>query len=103
MARVAPSLRWALAFLRGQRGTIVRNFPFEPREDSFLTVATDASPWGIGGVLFREGLPVAWFTDVLHPCDLERFQATVGDSAFTTLWETLAILVALRVCGRAPR
>ena len=74
----------------------MRNFPFEPREESLLTAATDASPWGIGGVLFRAGRPVAWFTDVLHPCDLERFHAAVGDSAFTTLWETFAILVALR-------
>eukprot|EP00969_Alexandrium_andersonii_P348346 15403504-Alexandrium_andersonii.AAC.1 len=38
---------------------------------------------------------------------LERFRARAGDPAFNTLWEALAILVALRVWGgrfthRAP-
>ena len=41
------------------------------------------------------------FSDWLHEEDLRRFQARRGDPAFNTLWEAMAILVALR-CW-APR
>ena len=57
----------------------------------------DASPWGIGGVLYRDGQPFRWFASPLHPHDLQLFQACVGDSAFTTLWELLAVVVGLKV------
>ena len=36
------------------------------------------------------------FSDQLHEEDLRRFQARRGDPAFNTLWEAMAILVALR-------
>ena len=42
------------------------------------------------------GTPIAWISDKIHPEDLDRFSATLGDSAFTTTWEALAILVAFR-------
>ena len=59
-------------------------------------VVTDASPWGIGGVLYSQGVPVSHFSDQLHEEDLRRFQARRGDPAFNTLWAAMAILVALR-------
>ena len=59
-------------------------------------MVTDASLWGIGGVLYWHSRAVAYFSDELHPCDLNRFRACKGDSAFTTVWEALVILVGLR-------
>ena len=95
--RVAHALRWLRAFFERQRGTLVRSHytvePFCTR----LTVAVDASPWGIGGVLLQGAFPISYFADGLHMCDLDRFRATLGDSAHTTTWEALAILVALRL------
>ena len=41
--------------------------------------------------------PVAWFADTLTAADCQKFQAVVGDPAFNTLWELLAIVVALRL------
>ena len=95
-------MRWLLAFFRRQRGTLTKVYPWTPPQEAYLQVTCDASPWGIGGVLFVQGAPAAWFADDLQQCDLDRFQATKGDSAFTTVWEALAILVALRL-WRQPR
>jgi hypothetical protein len=38
---------------------------------------------------------VAWLADQLHPEDLDRFEAKVGDSSFITTWEALEVLVAI--------
>jgi hypothetical protein len=62
-------------------------------------ITTDACPWGIGAILSRYGKPIEWMADTLHKRDLDRFGATLGDSASTTLWESLCILVALRLWG----
>ena len=40
---------------------------------------------------------MAFFGDGLQQEDLRRFNASRGDSAFNTIWEALAILVALRL------
>ena len=40
---------------------------------------------------------VSWFADELHTDDLRRFKAKKGVSDFNTLWEALAILVAVRL------
>eukprot|EP00969_Alexandrium_andersonii_P305174 13490147-Alexandrium_andersonii.AAC.1 len=42
------------------------------------------------------GFLSCWF-DQLHPEDLDKYQAQAGDPQFNTLWETLAVLVSLRV------
>ena len=57
----------------------------------------DGCPWGLGGVRFAEGKPVAWFACPLSEDDLRRFQAVRGESAFNTTWEALALLVACRI------
>ena len=60
-------------------------------------MVTDASPWGIGGVLFLEGTPCAYFADIIQDADLCRFHASRGDPGFNTTWEALAVLVAVRI------
>jgi hypothetical protein len=59
-------------------------------------ISVDASPWGIGGLLYHNDQPISYFADNIAQHDLRRFSATIGDPAFNTLWEALAIPVALR-------
>ena len=96
--RCRPGLEWIAAFLRGQRGSIVRHFEVNPAtRRSELSIAVDASPWGIGGVLLEQGEIIAWFADEVSSADLRRFGAQRGLSKFNTHWELLAILTALRL------
>ena len=95
--RVRTSLLWLHAFFSSLVGNPVRRYPFAGRSVHRFTIVTDASPWGIGGVLYFISAAVAYFSDELHPCDLNRFRARIGEFAFTTVWESLAILVALRL------
>ena len=95
--RIRPALLWFRAFLAGVQGSFGRTYPLRPESVSRrYHVVTDASPWSIGGVLYSQGVPVSHFSDQLHEEDLRRFQARRGDPAFNTLWEAMAILVALR-------
>ena len=48
-------------------------------------------------MLYLKYAAVAYFSDELHLCDLNRFRARIGESASTAVWESLAILVALRL------
>ena len=57
----------------------------------------DASPYGMGGVLLLEGKPIRYFADEISKLDRERFAAERDDPRFITVWEALAILVALRL------
>jgi hypothetical protein len=92
------SLAWMAAFFEGVVGSLVRSYEVWPTaalEDSSF-VATDASPWGIGGILVIRGQVVAYFADIIQDDDLVRFRAKRGDSAFMTIWEAVAMLVAVR-------
>ena len=98
VSQIKRDLAWLHAFMARQRGTLVRTHPWEPRPASHrVRISIDASPWGIGGVLSRGTTPVACFADVISDLDLRRFQASRGNSAFNTVWEALALLVALRL------
>ena len=48
-------------------------------------------------MLFEQGAPVSWYAQSITAYDLRHFNAKTGDPAFNTLWEALAILVALRL------
>ena len=92
------ALEWLTALFRGFHGPLVRTFNLkDAKADDGDYLSTDASPWGFAGVLFRNHQPVAWFATPIPAEVLRRFQAKVGDSSFNTLWEALAILVALRI------
>jgi hypothetical protein len=96
-SRTVEALSWCRALLRAEHGPFERAFPLRLTPPERLWgITTDASPWGIGAVLSRGGSPVAWLADGLHQCDLDRFRATRGESGFTTQWEALCVLVALR-------
>ena len=97
VTRYRNAIRWLLAFLSRQRGSLVRRYPLVLQVEHLICFTCDASPWGIGAVLYRHGRPVGYYYDSITTIDLNRFRAKLGDSAFLTIWEALAILVALRV------
>ena len=94
----AHSTRWLLAFFAEAPGPLARIFPlFFDETRQCLHISTDASPWGIGGVLVINGVIAAWFADGISDADLRHFNARRGESAYNTVWEALAILVAVRL------
>jgi hypothetical protein len=98
--RVLDPLRWCRALLHAEHGPFRRTYRLDPFPSADLwCITTDACPWGFGAILSRYGKPLEWMADTLHTRDLDRFGATLGDSAHTTLWESLCILVALRLWG----
>mgnify|MGYP000034547704 CR=1 FL=1 len=56
----------------------------------------DASPWGIGAALYRGGVPIAYFADAISIHDVKRYRHKVGDHRGQQVWESLALLVALK-------
>ena len=96
--RFKADIAWLLAFFSRQRGCLARTTQLQPSAPrSAVRISTDASPWGIGGVLYTANTPIAYFADEIQNLDLRRFNATRGASGHTTLWEGLAILMALRM------
>jgi len=98
--RFRKGLKWVKAFLLRQVGAICRTYSVSPTPGEYLTVAVDASPWGMGGVLFDSQYdPKSWFATSITPEDTHRLQAIPGVCDYNTLWEALAILIALRLWG----
>ncbi|HIG16147.1 MAG TPA: hypothetical protein EYQ31_01985 [Candidatus Handelsmanbacteria bacterium] len=96
VSRFASALRWHIAFLEGQRGALTRHY-FPQQLRPTMTIVVDASPWGMGGILYNtEAEPVAFFADTFTATDEEVLSATRGLSDHMTLWEGLTILVAMR-------
>jgi hypothetical protein len=97
VTRFSSALRWQKAFLKGQRGALTRRYyPASLRPT--VTFAVDASPWGIGGVLFdAQARPISYFADTLTKEDEEILGAEIGRPDHMSLWEGLVILVALRL------
>ena len=58
-----------------------------------LEIGTDASPWGLGGWLARDGIIVEHFSLPVASADEEVISFPIGKQT----WEALAILVALRL------
>ena len=57
----------------------------------------DASPWGLGAVLLINGRITEFFTDPLTDDDVALYKHDLGDPAGQQTWESLAVLVALRL------
>ena len=91
-------LEWLEALFREVHGPLARTFPIASQPfDEGSYIATDACPWGFAGVKYESFQAVAWFATPLSVEDLRRFRASVGDPAFNTTWEALALLVAMRI------
>ena len=61
-----------------------------------FAVRTDASPYGLGAILFEHGVPVAWFADEVTDTDITTLKAT-RTSEWQAEFELLTIVIAVRV------
>ena len=65
-----------------------------------LHVEFDASPWGGGGVLLQGRAPLQYFAVAWDADLLKRFDASLGDPAWQSLWEFYTLLLCLLCWGR---
>ena len=101
--RFRTAAYWLHALLRGEDSTIVPletdvfASPSPPPSQHRLAIEFDASPWGGGAVLWREGSPVEWWSvrwdpDMVRPISS---RITTGDEAWQSFWELLALALAV--------
>ena len=90
---------WFLAFYRGEVGALTREYRVSHYFGRAIKmrIVTDASPWGIGGFLAMNNTPIAYFSDALCDFDLELAEAERGSPDGQQVWESLALLVTLRL------
>ena len=63
-------------------------------------IAFDASPWGLGWLLYINGELVAYVCDALTELDEARFGHVIGSDRGQQCWECLAVLVCLRAWSK---
>ena len=95
--QIAHSLSWLILFLSGVKGSLTRRIKAAPRRYfTMVQIVTDACPWGVGGILLKDGVIIAWFASALSDHDLEVLKAVRGDPKGQAAFEGLALLIALR-------
>lgn len=97
--QILDSLVWLEAFLSLQKGSIRRVFSYEAYfgMSEAIEVTTDAWPFGIGGWLTINGQVVAYFLDKVTDQDVQILGRERGTCEGQQVWESLAVLVALRL------
>ena len=81
--QIRPALAWFRAFLREEEVGICRSFRLNAyREPSdCVSITIDASPFGMGAHLCRNGKPCEYFAVELSADDVAIFEYQIGDSA----------------------
>ena len=92
-------LKWIKAFLFRQTGATKRVYRIDAYfwKGTQLKLTLDASPWGLGATLSVDEVYVCWYAVPLTKVDAARFKVKLGDAEGQQLWESLNVLVALRV------
>lgn len=96
--QVRIALQWILDFLSSRAGSLSRQWFFLSymSPDINLIMALDASPYGIGGVLIKDGTIITYFADGITTHDSRIFGFERGDDKGQQIWESLCLLVALK-------
>ena len=95
------ALIWVTAFFKTGAVQVRRTYYVEqPLRD--IGIITDASPWGLGGVLVHvpTGRVLEALTSALTEDDAADVGSALGDPAGQAIWEFLAIVVAIFRWGR---
>ena len=102
--RCKHEFAWLHALLQHKPQAFVREFMWGDRvqEQLWMRISIDASPWGIGGILYdKDWHPTAYFYEKTSAADISRFGIVPGKSEHMPVLEALALLVAVRLW--APR
>lgn len=95
--RIRVCLKWLIALIDRHRGSLSRTFdPVTHHAHAVVTITTDGSPWGMGGVITVNCWPHAWFAEDLSAEDVERFSLKTGSPNGQAVIETLALLFTVR-------
>jgi len=102
--RIAQAVAWIRMLLAGLvKDSKGRALPVQKwtsaatRLDSLIfCIRTDASPYGMGAIIFKNGSPVAWIAEEWAALDYILFPGSAkGDPAWQAEWELLAVLIAV--------
>lgn len=93
--RIGQALKWISAFLGGENS--LTRVVMAKRQNSGYTVITDASTYGMGGVLLKGHEPIEYFSIPIPGEFILRFNANTGDPRHMALWESLTLLIAARL------
>ena len=98
-AQIAHVLKWIKAFLFRQIGAVKRIYRIEAFfwKGDQLRMTLDASVYGLGGTLSVNNTFVSWYGSQLSKTDSQRFKVQLADNEGQQIWESLNVLVALRL------
>ena len=99
--QIETSLCWIQSFIRGQTGAITRTYSFSAffGAKSPVEVTTDSSIWGIGGFISLNGVPLAYFADVITPEDEHMLNLKRGEPEGQQVFEGLSSFGGCSVVG----
>ena len=98
--QIMHPLKWFNAFFKASGGFVERTFLLSNYLDQGdrVEIVIDASPWGLAGILVVGGVCVEYFADAISVLDETLFGFTIGSPNGQQVWESLAALIALRMC-----
>ena len=96
--QVRASLQWLQLFLKRRKGSLSREWHFEAfaGDAQYMAIMLDASPFGLGGILVI-GARLSYFHSHLSQHDERIHKAKIGSDKGQQIWESLCVLVALRL------
>ena len=98
VCRIRQALVWLHALFASKGSELVRRVPVsEQRGPIRVRFYVDASPWGGGAFLSFDGAPVEYWHDAWTSEDAQKFNVEIGSSSGQAIWESLAMLISLRV------
>ena len=97
--QIRVTLFWVKAFLTCSAGTLARIYRMESFFVTYprVRMLLDASPWGLGGLLVLDEIPCGWFANPLGELDVKKFGVDLGTADGQQIWESLCLLVAIRL------
>ena len=79
-------MRWLIALLTETNGPLERQLELAPPLQTRWRITCDASPWGLGAVLYHEGTPLEWLAIQLNCQDESLFGVETGTSEAISIW-----------------
>ena len=98
--QIEVPVRWIVAFLKGRTGNLERTLSVDTyfRRGASVVITTDASPYGLGGILEENGHITSFFSAAITDYDRQALALqSTPDCRDQQALEALAMLVALRL------